>query len=96
MDTLIERLSAMKDQIARSVDEHLQLRQRLQEQEKQALEKGRMCDVLKERVNELERENEALRKAESTAREASVKPGTKEKIDELVAEIDRCLELLQN
>ncbi len=96
MDTLTDRLGAVKEQIARLVDEHLQLRQRLQEQEKQTHEQRRMCDVLKERVNELERENEALRKAESTAREASVKPGTKERIDELVAEIDRCLELLQN
>jgi hypothetical protein len=50
--------------------------------------------VLQQRVAELEKENEVLRNTKA-AHEAAV-PGAKERIDELVQEIDRCLELIQN
>jgi hypothetical protein len=44
-------------------------------------------------VAELERENGVLRKARS-AEQGAAAAGTKERIDELVHEIDRCLALL--
>jgi regulator of sirC expression with transglutaminase-like and TPR domain len=94
MNTLTDRLGAVKEQVARLIGDHELLRKRFLEKENEAHEHQRMCDVLKARVQELERENEALRKAERPASGGSSDPGTKERIDELVAEIDRCLELL--
>jgi chromosome segregation ATPase len=55
----------------------------------------RSSSVLQARIMELEREIEVLR----TQRPQNVvyeRPVTKERIDELVSEIDRCLELLTN
>jgi hypothetical protein len=46
-------------------------------------------------VNELEKENEVLRDSARSAQSAKADPGPKERIDRLVAEIDRCLELLE-
>ena len=94
MSTFTERLSNLKEQVARLAREHRQLQQSLMEKENAARDQQRMHDVLKARVNELERENEVLRKAERPAAGGPNDPGTKERIDELVAEIDRCLELL--
>lgn len=51
--------------------------------------------VLRARVTELEQENEVLR-AVKVAPAASDRSGSKERIDELVIEIDRCLALLNN
>lgn len=55
----------------------------------------RNADVLQARIWELERETEVLRAARP-AGEAAERPVTKERIDELVNEIDRCLALLTN
>lgn len=94
MNTLTDRLNAVKEQVARLVRDHELLTKRTIERENESREHQRMCDVLKARVQELERENDVLRKAERSANSGSNGPGAKEKIDELVAEIDRCLELL--
>ncbi|MCW5898287.1 MAG: hypothetical protein KIT10_03370 [Flavobacteriales bacterium] len=91
---LKDRLVAIQEQVTRLVREHGEAQRKAAELEAEVLEHRRMCDVLKARVAELERENEGLRKA----RVASSRPadtGTKEKIDELVNEIDRCLALIQ-
>ena len=56
-------------------------------------DKARETEVLKARIREMEQENEVLR----TVKEAPLaddRAGTKEKIDELVNEIDQCLALL--
>ena len=51
--------------------------------------------VLQARIAELERENEVLRTVR-TAPTSLHRAGSKERIDELVSEIDRCLALLHN
>lgn len=68
------------------------------EEELRELKRG--DGVLRARVAELEQENEVIRavKAPVPANPgmAADRVGTKERIDELVSEIDRCLALLQN
>jgi chromosome segregation ATPase len=93
MNTLAGRLGELQQRIARLVRDHGMLRAKVSKLEAEALEHQRMCEVLKSRVMELERENEVLR-SNKTASGGPVPPGTKEKIDELVQEIDHCLALL--
>lgn len=52
-------------------------------------------EVLRARLTELEQENEVLRTVKA-APASGDRSGSKERIDELVIEIDRCLALLQN
>jgi len=60
----------------------------------------RSDEVLRARITELEQENEVLRTVKAATPErsesANDRSGSKERIDELVIEIDRCLALLQN
>lgn len=93
MNTMTDRLRATQERIARLVRAHEALRKRSAELEADARDHQRMGEVLKARVEELERENEVLRKAR-TAPSGTSGTGTKEKIDELVHEIDRCLALI--
>lgn len=93
MPVLTDRLQAVREGVARLLRDHEALRQRNTGLETEARESKRLAEVLKVRVAELERDNEVLRKA----RPAGSGPGTtgtKERIDELVDEIDRCLALL--
>ncbi len=93
MNTLVERLQAAKEQLSRFSRAHADLRQRAHSLESQVQDHRRMADMLKARVAELERENEVLRSTKA-AESRLGDPGTKEKIDELVNEIDRCLALI--
>jgi len=93
MNTMTDRLRAAQERITRLIREYDTLRKRTAELEAEAHDHQRMDEVLKARVEELERENEVLRKAKPAA-SGSSEPGTKEKIDELVHEIDRCLALI--
>lgn len=93
MHTLTDRLIAMQQKVALLVGEHKALHARANELEVEAHEHRRTVEVLKARVTELERENGVLRKARS-AESGPGTTGTKERIDELVHEIDRCLALL--
>lgn len=72
---------------------HLALQEELRELK-------RSDDVLRARIAELEQENEVLRTVKATAPaepgNAGDRSGSKERIDELVIEIDRCLALLHN
>jgi hypothetical protein len=60
----------------------------------------RSDEVLRARITELEQENEVLRAVKAANLESSGavndRSGSKERIDELVIEIDRCLALLNN
>ncbi|MBS1547690.1 MAG: hypothetical protein JST38_15795 [Bacteroidetes bacterium] len=56
---------------------------------------SREAEVLRARIKELEQENGVLRTAKAPEGETG-REGKKEKIDELVQEIDRCLALLNN
>ncbi|MEX1132178.1 MAG: hypothetical protein WEC15_03040 [Flavobacteriales bacterium] len=93
MNTLVERLQAAKEQMSRFARVHTELRKRAHSLESQVQDHQRMADMLKARVAELEKENEVLRSTKSAESKLG-DPGTKEKIDELVNEIDRCLALI--
>ena len=86
----VEGLLKDRDQHAKA---HLALHEELRELK-------RSDEVLRARITELEQENEALRTVKAATLEksgaASDRSGSKERIDELVIEIDRCLALLQN
>lgn len=93
MNTLIDRLRIIQDHVTRLLGELALLKKRTAELETDAHDHQRMGEVLKARVTELERENEVLRKAKPM-NSGSSDTGTKERIDELVYEIDHCLALL--
>jgi chromosome segregation ATPase len=93
MKTLADRLHAAHEQVSRIVRDQAALRKRVVDLEQQVQDSQRLSEVLKARVAELEREIEVLRKAKP-AESGLEAPGTKEKIDELVNEIDRCLALI--
>ena len=95
MNTLTDRLLKVQDQVTRLVREHEALHKRSSELEITARDNHRTAEVLKARVTELEKENEVLRKGRSTDGGTNA-PGTKERIDELVHEIDHCLALLKS
>ena len=95
MITLTDRLHKVQEQVARLVSEHKALRERATELETASRDHQRTSEVLTARVAELEKENEVLRKVKSE-HEGLVGTGSKERIDELVNEIDRCLALIQN
>jgi septal ring factor EnvC (AmiA/AmiB activator) len=59
-------------------------------------ESHRSLDVLRARITELERENEVLRAVKPAPVAGTDRSGSKERIDDLVNEIDRCLALLTN
>jgi chromosome segregation ATPase len=93
MRTITERLHEVRLRVDRLVRDHGGLQHAHAALEVRMHEYQRMVDVLKARVAELERENEVLRQARA-AEERAPAPIQKEKIDELVHEIDRCLALL--
>jgi outer membrane murein-binding lipoprotein Lpp len=91
---LAERARAVHDRLARLLRDHAELQRRSAKLTAAAQEQHRMVETLRARVAELERENEVLRNAKPAGRRDPA-PGTKERIDELVNEIDRCLALIQ-
>lgn len=95
MNTLTDRLQAIQERVTRLVRDHEQLRKKATDLDAEARDNHRKAEVLKARVAELERENEVLRKGRSTDGGTNA-PGTKERIDELVHEIDHCLALLKS
>jgi len=94
MQTLTDRLRMVQGQVHSLVKERKALHERLAELERNAREHDRVSQVLSQRLAELERENEVLRTMKPAASAAGV-PGAKERIDQLVQEIDRCLGLIQ-
>ena len=93
MNTLTDRLRATQERISRLIRDREALQKRSAELEAKDRDHQRMGEVLKARVEELERENEVLRKAKAAPSVPSGS-GTKERIDELVNEIDNCLALI--
>jgi hypothetical protein len=91
--TFTERVIALEQHVVRLVGDRNALRERAAELEAEDHEHRRLVEVLKARVTELERENGVLRKARLAESEVGT-TGTKERIDELVHEIDRCLALI--
>ncbi|MBK6628086.1 MAG: hypothetical protein IPJ87_08015 [Flavobacteriales bacterium] len=95
MSELVERLRSVHDRVAQLLRQHRELRAQLDRIGSSERESGQRIAVLETRIAELEKENEVLRTAK--ARQGSEEgQGTKQRIDELVNEIDRCLALLNN
>lgn len=92
---MTDRLRAVQERVDRLVRDHHALRARATELEIAGLDHLRTNEVLTARVSELERENEVLRRIKP-ATSGTTDPGTKDKIDALVNEIDRCLSLIKN
>ncbi|MEO8068516.1 MAG: hypothetical protein ABI599_12545 [Flavobacteriales bacterium] len=92
MNEAIERLQLATARVGALVKEHEQLRQRHARAEEELGTLRRTNEVLSKRVSELEQENEVLRTVQS--KQKDMPPQAKERIDELVSEIDRCLALI--
>ena len=93
MEGLTERISAARKRVHELLREGARHLVESSELEEQLRDRHREADVLKARITELEQENEVLRAVKATPA-VEDRTGTKEKIDELVNEIDRCLALL--
>ena len=93
MEGLLERISTARAKVQQDQRERSRLRASHEAIEGTLRDKAREAEVLRARIHELEQENEVLRTAK-TAHAAADRAGSKEKIDELVSEIDRCLALL--
>ncbi len=95
MNDLAGRLRTVHDRVAQLLDRIREQRAQLERVGHAERTAGQRIAVLEARIAELEKENEVLRtaKARQGAEEAE---GTKQRIDELVNEIDRCLALLND
>ncbi|MBK9273811.1 MAG: hypothetical protein IPM49_04630 [Flavobacteriales bacterium] len=95
MSELVERLRSVHDRLAQLLHQHSELRAQLDRVGSSERESGQRIAVLEARIEELEKENEVLR-ASKTRHGVEEGQGTKQRIDELVNEIDRCLALLND
>jgi septal ring factor EnvC (AmiA/AmiB activator) len=93
MSELAERIRAARTRVQELQRERARAQASVASLEAELRDRQRAADVLQARIAELERENEVLRSVKA-APAADDRSGTKERIDELVNEIDRCLALL--
>lgn len=93
MSELAQRIRTLHEHAGRILREREQLAKANAALQEELREQERNNDVLHARIMELEKENEVLR-AVNTPPMVVDRPGSKERIDELVSEIDRCLALL--
>ena len=94
MNELVTRLKAVRKQVHLLIQERDALGEQVDRLETDAQQKHREMEVLAARVAELERENEVLRMARSLDT-GEGRDEAKQRIDELVDEIDRCLALIK-
>ncbi len=92
MSELALRIRSVQERLKRLVKERDDLRAKLEALETTTRREHRSADVLKARIDELERENEVLRT--SRPKNEAGNTEAKQRIDELVNEIDRCLSLI--
>ena len=93
MDGLLERIGAARAKLQQERSEHARYRAACEALENNLRDKDREAEVLKARIRDMEQEIADLRAAHQ-AQLAERRAGTKEKIDELVNEIDQCQALL--
>lgn len=93
MEGLLERIGIAHTQVRRMHGEHRRLQLAVEAAEGLVHEAGREKEVLIARIKELEQENEVLRKA-AVPIKAHGREEDRDKIDELVREIDQCLALM--
>jgi outer membrane murein-binding lipoprotein Lpp len=96
MNELVQRLAQLNTHVQRLLHERDSARSALAQAQQAAGDGQRTQDVLQARIAELERENEVLRMVSPAGQSGQAPTDAKERIDELVREIDRCLELLKN
>jgi len=95
MSDLSSRIRAVHVHVARLVADREASRRQVVALEHEHREQQRNAEVLRARIAELERENEVLRVTRPAQQQrAEGQPEAKQRIDELVNEIDRCLALL--
>jgi len=94
MSGLAERISNMHTHVERLLHERDRLTATNASLEADLRDHHRNSDVLNARLEELERENEVLRAVHHPPNGGEQGNGSKERIDDLVIEIDRCLALL--
>lgn len=94
MSELAERIRTARTQVQVLQRERARAQASAASLEAELRDRQRAADVLQARIAELERENEVLRSVKAAPPVAVDRSGTKERIDELVNEIDRCLALL--
>lgn len=94
MSELAERIRTARTQVQVLQRERARAQASVASLETELRDRQRAADVLQARIAELERENEVLRSVKAAPSVAVDRSGTKERIDELVNEIDRCLALL--
>ncbi|HEY0977500.1 MAG TPA: hypothetical protein VGE21_08530 [Flavobacteriales bacterium] len=95
MSDLAERIRTARARLGEVMGERERLATTVSRMENELRDRERNTEVLKARIAELERENEVLRTVRPSNTGGQHRSGTKERIDELVNEIDRCLELLK-
>ena len=93
MGDIKERLGVVRSGVERLIKERDEQRAKVAKLTAQMHDENGMLDVLRKRIGELEHENKVLRTAQ-TFQGADGK-GSKQQIDMLVKEIDRCLSLLK-
>lgn len=93
MDGLLERIGAARAKLQQVRSEQARCRAALATLESNLRDKEREAEVLRARIRDMEQENADLQAAHQ-AQLAERRSGTREKIDELVNEIDQCLALL--
>lgn len=96
MSELIDRLRGIQGKVTKLIKERDELMQRVTKLIAEQRDQGSMTATLNTRIAALERENEVLRTASSFKGEEQGRPEAKQRIDELVKEIDGCLALLKN
>jgi hypothetical protein len=96
MSELASRIRNVHTHVQGVLSERQSLSAQLTRTEADLRDQQRAAEVLHARIAELERENEVLRSARPSSSVGTERAGTKERIDELVNEIDRCLALLHN
>ncbi|MCC6839333.1 MAG: hypothetical protein IT230_04165 [Flavobacteriales bacterium] len=95
MERLLERIGKARTEAKQLQAERHRLRVAVVAAEGRVHQAAREREVLSARIKELEQENEVLRKAAASFGAPS-REGTKERIDELVQEIDQCLALMNS
>ena len=95
MSEQAERLRSVYEKVEVLLQQRNDLRAQLDRIGSAERQQGQRLAVLEARVAELEKENEVLRTSKPSNEGEGVQ-GTKQRIDELVNEIDRCLALLNN
>lgn len=94
MAELKERIRGIQQQVRSLIKERDEQRSKVAKLASQIHDESSMLDVLRKRITELEHQNQVLKTAQSFGGTGEPKE-SKERIDKLVKEIDKCISLLR-